>query len=305
MAEDGNELLPVGRRGEVVIRGENVTAGYLANAEATARAFSNGWFRTGDQGYFDPDGYLFLTGRLKEIINRGGEKVSPREVDEALLHHPAVAQAVAFACPHPTLGEDVAAAVVLKPGSHASAEELRNLAFERLADWKVPSQIIVVDSIPKGPTGKLQRIGLHVQLAGQLKPDYIAPRNAIEAKIAAIWQDVLALAQVGVSDNFFGLGGDSLKAAQVVARMREAFDLDLPLRRLFETPTIAALAATIGVSDETRQQARTPDGDIETSSLTRLEELALASDPSTLEQMIAELAQLSPDEIMRLLETPS
>ena len=157
-------LLAAGAAGEVVIRGASVTAGYEANPQANVEAFSEGWFRTGDQGYQDEDGYLFLTGRLKEIINRGGEKVSPREVDEVLLQHPAVEQAVAFALPHPRLGEEVAAAIVLAGGAQASERELRDHVARHLADFKVPRRWVFVDEIPKGPTGKLQRIGLAKQL---------------------------------------------------------------------------------------------------------------------------------------------
>ena len=161
--EAGSEL-PQGETGEVSIAGPSVTSGYEANPEANASAFSGRWFRTGDQGYLDRDGYLYLTGRLKEVINRGGEKVSPREVDEVLLAHPAVEQAVAFAIAHDKLGEDVAAAVILAEGSSASEAELRRYAAEHLADFKVPRKIMLVDEIPKGPTGKLQRIGLAAQL---------------------------------------------------------------------------------------------------------------------------------------------
>jgi acyl-CoA synthetase (AMP-forming)/AMP-acid ligase II len=163
MDEEGG-LLPPGEVGEVVIRGPNVTAGYRNNPAANASSFTNGWFRTGDQGTLDAQGYLRLTGRLKEIINRGGEKISPREVDEVLLDHPAVAQVVTFAVPHPMLGEDVAAAVVLKPGSEVTERELRNFAGERLADMKVPRKILFLEEIPKGATGKLQRIGLAAKL---------------------------------------------------------------------------------------------------------------------------------------------
>ncbi|MEO7385607.1 MAG: acyl--CoA ligase [Gammaproteobacteria bacterium] len=163
MDEQGS-LLPPGDVGEVVIRGPNVTTGYRNNLAANASAFTNGWFRTGDQGVLDPQGYLRLTGRLKEIINRGGEKISPREVDEVLLDHPAVAQVVTFGVPHPLLGEDVAAAVVLKPGAQATERDLRSFAGERLADMKVPRKIVFLDEIPKGVTGKLQRIGLAAKL---------------------------------------------------------------------------------------------------------------------------------------------
>ncbi|MGZ5131433.1 MAG: acyl--CoA ligase [Caldimonas sp.] len=163
MAESG-ELLPAGRTGEIVIRGANVTAGYENNPKANAEGFRDGWFRTGDQGMKDADGYLTITGRLKEIINRGGEKVSPREVDEILMDHPAVAQVVCFGMPHPKLGEEVAAVVVLKPGSAATDRELQAFVSERAAEYKVPKKILFMDEIPKGATGKLQRIGLAAKL---------------------------------------------------------------------------------------------------------------------------------------------
>jgi acyl-CoA synthetase (AMP-forming)/AMP-acid ligase II len=163
MGTDGQLLAP-GETGEVVIRGANVTSGYENNPDANRGAFTNGWFRTGDQGVMNADGYLALTGRLKEIINRGGEKVSPREVDEALLDHPAVHQAVAFAIPHDKLGEEVGAAIVLRDGIEATERELKEFVQSRLADFKVPRRIVFVAEIPKGATGKLQRIGLAEKL---------------------------------------------------------------------------------------------------------------------------------------------
>ena len=156
--------LPQGETGEISIRGPNVFEGYENNPAATAEAFSNGWFRTGDQGYFDPEGFLIISGRLKEIINRGGEKIAPREVDDILQAHPAVAQVVTFALPHDKLGEEVAAVVVLAEGEAASERELRDFAAAKLADFKVPRKIIFRDEIPKGATGKLQRIGLAEKL---------------------------------------------------------------------------------------------------------------------------------------------
>jgi acyl-CoA synthetase (AMP-forming)/AMP-acid ligase II len=158
------ELLAPGEIGEVVIRGDNVTLGYENNDKANAEAFTNGWFRTGDQGQMDAAGYLTLTGRLKEIINRGGEKISPREVDDVLMTHPAIAQAVVFAVPHDKLGEDVGAAIVLREGETASEQEIREFAAEHLAAFKVPRKILLLDEIPKGATGKLQRIGLAEKL---------------------------------------------------------------------------------------------------------------------------------------------
>ena len=155
----GNHLAP-GEEGEIVVRGENVTPGYENDEAANRRAFAGGWLRTGDQGFRDGDGYFTITGRLKEIINRGGEKISPREVDEVLMDHPAVRQVVTFAMPHPRLGEEVAAAVVLREGMEAEAGEVREFAAGRLAAFKVPRRVLVLDEIPKGPTGKLRRIGL-------------------------------------------------------------------------------------------------------------------------------------------------
>jgi len=161
--EDGRQL--AGEEiGEVAIRGPNVTPGYEANPEANSKAFTNGWFRTGDQGFLDAEGYLRLTGRLKELINRGGEKFSPLEVDEVLMDHPAVAQVVTFGIPHDKLGEEAAAAVVLREGQAATERELRDFAATRLVDFKVPRRIVILTEIPKGATGKLQRIGLASKL---------------------------------------------------------------------------------------------------------------------------------------------
>jgi len=162
--DEAGDLLPAGATGEVVIRGPNVTPGYEANPEANARAFTNGWFRTGDQGVIDAEGYLRLTGRLKELINRGGEKISPLEVDEVLMDHPAVQQVVTFGLPSERLGEEVAAAVVLREGKAVTERELREFAAARLADFKVPRRIVFLPEIPKGATGKLQRIGLAARL---------------------------------------------------------------------------------------------------------------------------------------------
>ncbi len=163
MAADGR-MLPAGSQGEIVIRGPNVTAGYEKNPEANRSAFAHGWFHTGDQGIMDGEGYVRVTGRLKEIINRGGEKISPLEVDEVLMDHPAIAQVVTFAMPHDKLGEEVAAAVVLREGQAASEADIRGFAASRLADFKVPRKVLILEEIPKGATGKLQRIGLAAKL---------------------------------------------------------------------------------------------------------------------------------------------
>jgi acyl-CoA synthetase (AMP-forming)/AMP-acid ligase II len=163
MDEAGN-MLGAHALGEVVIRGPNVTKGYEANPDANLKGFANGWFRTGDQGTLDDGGYLRITGRLKEIINRGGEKVSPLEVDEIVMDHPAVQQVVTFAIPHDKLGEEVGAAIVLREGIAATERDIRDFAATRLADFKVPRKIVFLAEIPKGATGKLQRIGLAEKL---------------------------------------------------------------------------------------------------------------------------------------------
>jgi acyl-CoA synthetase (AMP-forming)/AMP-acid ligase II len=162
--DNADRVLSQGDRGEVGIRGQTVFDGYENNPEANASSFTDGWFRTGDEGFLDEDGYLFLTGRLKEQINRGGEKIGPLEIDEVLLRNPAVAQAVTFAIPHQTLGEEVGAAVVLEDGCEITAEELRSFVAEQVAPFKVPSRVVFVEEIPKGATGKIQRIGLAKRL---------------------------------------------------------------------------------------------------------------------------------------------
>jgi acyl-CoA synthetase (AMP-forming)/AMP-acid ligase II len=163
MDEEGNLLGP-NTLGEIVIRGPNVTKGYEANPDANLKGFANGWFRTGDQGTLDDQGYLRITGRLKELINRGGEKVSPLEVDEVVMDHPAVQQVVTFAIPHDKLGEEVGAAIVLREGQSATERDIRDFAAKRLADFKVPRKVVFLAEIPKGATGKLQRIGLAEKL---------------------------------------------------------------------------------------------------------------------------------------------
>jgi aryl carrier-like protein len=235
-------------------------SGYVNNAAANQSAYINGWLRTGDLGVLDADGYLAIIGRIKEILNRGGEKVAPREVDELFLSHPAVAQAVAFAVPHKTLGEDLAVAVVLRESATISAQELRSFAADRLSDYKVPSQIIIVAEIPKGPTGKVQRIGLGDTLAAHLKADYAPPRSGVESTLVELWTQVLPPQPelFSIYDNFFRLGGDSLMATQVLSRITAVFGVELTLRALFENPTIAGLSERIQNVDPAQQAAKPP-----------------------------------------------
>jgi acyl-CoA synthetase (AMP-forming)/AMP-acid ligase II len=164
MDESGNLLSP-GCPGEVMVRGEQVFEGYENDPAANEAAFTNGWFHTGDEGFFDEDGYLVLTGRIKEMINRGGEKVSPLEVDSALLEHPKIADAASFAIPHPTLGEIVGAAVIPVNGEKPTDQELTRFLADRLALFKIPSAFLVVEEIPRGPTGKILRKKLSEQFS--------------------------------------------------------------------------------------------------------------------------------------------
>jgi len=243
--DDKGELLENNEVGEIVIRGDNVTPGYENNPEANEKSFTNGWFRTGDEGYFDEDNYLFISGRIKEIINRGGEKISPREIDEVILEHQAVTLAITFSVPHDSLGEDVVTAVVLKSDAEVTENEIRSFAFKSLADYKVPSQVIFVDEIPKGPTGKLQRIGLHKKLESFIKPEFLEPTDPVEKKLALIWSNLLKNEKIGSNDNFFRLGGDSLLAMQVVSHIRKDFNIEVELQYMFKEPTLKGQAVMI------------------------------------------------------------
>lgn len=249
--ERGNKL-PSGQVGEIVIRGPNVIRGYESDAVANARAFIDGWLKTGDQGYLDAEGFLFITGRLKEIINRGGEKISPREVEEVLMEHPAIAQAVAFPVPHVSLGEDVAAAVVLREGAVASEWTIREFAARRLAEFKVPRQVLIVPSIPTGPTGKWQR-GKLAEQVGLLGPDeargsfrttsaYVPPLDPLELQLTQIWEELFGVRPIGVRDDFFDLGGYSLLAARMVDEVERACGFTVPPSALSTAPTVELLA---------------------------------------------------------------
>jgi oxalate---CoA ligase len=275
--DDHGALLPAGATGEIVIRGPNVTTGYAVNPPANAAAFTNGWFRTGDRGRTDDDGYFYITGRTKEMINRGGENISPREIDEVLLAHDDVVQAVAFAVPHLSLGEDVAAAVVLRPGSTVTEHALRRFAYARLAPGKVPNRIVMVPEIPKGPTGKVQRIGLHDTLAAALRREHVAPRTVLEAAIADVFADILAVDRVGAVDNFFALGGDSLQAMRVIHRISTIFQIELSAVALFLQPTPEELGVEV----------------------TR----CLGHASGMLEQMLNEIEQMPEDEVRRAIES--
>ena len=250
-------------------------SGYENDAQANAKAFIDGWFRTGDQGRFDDEGYLYVTGRIKDTINRGGEKISPREIDEALLEHDDVREAAAFAMPHPTLGQDVAAAIVLRDGATADEPALRCYLLDRLDHSKVPSSIVFVDAIPTEATGKIQRAGLFGRLQHLMAKPVRAPSTETEKSLEAIFRSVLDCDGVGADDNFFALGGDSLKAAQVISRILAQHGVDLTIPTLFTHGTIAQLAVAVDTAREAAEKHR----------------LDLA----------AEIGQMSDEEVARLL----
>jgi amino acid adenylation domain-containing protein len=244
-------IRPRGEIGEIVIRETKVVRGYENNPTANEGVFQNHWFKTGDQGFLDDEGYLFITGRLKEIINRGGEQISPYEIEQVLLDHPAVAQAVSFAVPDTRLGEDIAAAVVLRDDASATADDIRRFVAARVANFKVPNQVLFLDAIPKTSTGKPQRVGLAERLGIVPTPrhqeavEFVSPRTAVEKMLAGIWVEILGIERVGIHDDFFQLGGDSILAAQLVSRIRKAAQVDVPLVTFFEARTVADMARGI------------------------------------------------------------
>jgi acyl-CoA synthetase (AMP-forming)/AMP-acid ligase II/acyl carrier protein len=239
---------PIGTIGEVVIKGENVTLGYLNLPEEMQERIEGGWFRTGDLGHLDADGYLFLQGRMKEIVNRGGEKVSPAEVDVCLLTHDAVSEAASFGVQHPSLGEDLAAAVVLHPGMSTDEQAIRWYLFDRLSHFKIPSRILIVDSIPKSSIGKVQRNQLAIRLKQLLLSHSDKPINESERFLAQLFQEAIPGCQeTGRKDNFFNLGGDSLHAIRVAHQIGDRFDIELPSQEIFRHPTPETLAIRIEV----------------------------------------------------------
>jgi acyl-CoA synthetase (AMP-forming)/AMP-acid ligase II len=257
--EEGS-LVSAGRTGQVVVGGASVMSGYDGNPMATQAAFAGHWFKTGDLGFFDDDGYLFLVGRIREIINRGGEKIAPQEVDEALLEHPAVAEAATFGVPHGTLGEDVASAIVLRPDAAATPKDIRLFMAGRIADFKVPHQVLIVSEIPKGPTGKVQRVGLAAKLG--LMSDtaplqtFVAPRTSLEMVLAKYWAELLEVEQIGIHDDFLASGGDSLLATHVLSHIFDISHVEFEISRFFEAPTIASVAHHIERSLRAGQAVR-------------------------------------------------
>jgi acyl-CoA synthetase (AMP-forming)/AMP-acid ligase II/acyl carrier protein len=262
--------LPAGKRGEIALRGPTITRGYDNDAAATASSFRNNWFRTGDLGYLDAEGYLFIVGRIKEIIHKGGQKVAPAEVEGVLLSHPDVIDAAVFPVPHERLGADVAAAVVLRQDAEVSAQRLRDFARERLAGFKVPGLIRIVPEIPKGGGGKIRRGELAAAFsktqpgAEKRGGEMVSPRPELECQLAGIWADLLDVDQVGIDQDVFALGVDSLAMTQMILRLEERFGVDFSFEDIFNAPTVAALALRIEASKKGSAEPRQSNPTMET-----------------------------------------
>ena len=248
--DDGSFLRP-GQTGQIMLRGPSVMPGYLFDdIEAVPSGLQDGWLATGDLGTVDSDGFLTIAGRSKEIINRGGEKISPYDVEKALLQHPAVCEAAAFAVPHLRLGENVGAAVTLHPGAEATSGELIDFIYDRLAPFQMPRHIHLVESLPVGATGTISRPALSALFAHQRRSK--APPDApLELQIAEIWRRLLKLEEIGLDDDFFEVGGDSLQATEMLLELEEItrcriapseVRAQLTIRQLSETLCKAAAA---------------------------------------------------------------
>jgi acyl-CoA synthetase (AMP-forming)/AMP-acid ligase II/thioesterase domain-containing protein len=249
--DDSGHSLPPDSEGEIAVRGATVTSGYLDDPESNSIAFRSGWFHTGDIGRLDIDNYLYVTGRKKEMINRGGQKIFPIEVDEALLRHPAVLEAAAFAVSHPSLGEDLAAAVVLRPGAPVTEVDLRRFLATQLAAYTVPRSILFLENIPRTASGKVkraelaERIGKTRELPAEEAQDASPTLSVIQGKLLEIWRRVLQNPEIGIQDDFFLVGGDSLSVALMLAETERTLNVSrgaLGSIQLFDNMTIQRLA---------------------------------------------------------------
>jgi thioesterase domain-containing protein len=246
VADPSGNRLPPNQEGEILLRGPGIISGYLDDEEANLQAFRNGWYCTGDLGRLDEDGFLFISGRLKEIINRGSEKILPGEIDRVLASHPDVEAAASFAIPHRTLGEDVAAAIVLRDSAHLTEADLRRYAATRLAAFKVPRLVVFVDSIPHTASGKPKRAFL-ADLYGTAAPRERAAGlhlTGVEQRVIGVWRRILGDSDISIHDDFIRLGGDSLSAVRMLAEIDDEFHTGgrvLARPDFFDQPTVGAL----------------------------------------------------------------
>jgi acyl-CoA synthetase (AMP-forming)/AMP-acid ligase II/acyl carrier protein len=242
---DGRELGPH-ETGEILIKGENVVAGYEGDEDELKKAWCNGWFVTGDTGYLDSDGYLFLKGRTKEQINRGGEKIVPQEIDDVLLTHPDIEQAASFSVKHPTLGEDVGVAVVIRHGSNLDAQAIRRFVAGRLSDFKVPKTVLLLSTLPRSVIGKVNRDVL-ASLAKSQNNDlpFEPPKTELQKLLVKIWAEELGVERMSLDDDFAKLGGDSLSYVRLFLAMERLFGVNLDSTELDDNLTVRKLATLI------------------------------------------------------------
>ncbi|CCF18294.1 putative Coenzyme a synthetase-like protein [Pseudorhizobium banfieldiae] len=257
----GNEVT-AGKRGEVLISGPSVMSAYEGDAAVSRDTFRGDWLCSGDEGFIDDEGFLFLTGRLKDIINRGGEKISPQEIDMILSDHPNIAEAAAFAMPHPSLGEEVAVAVVPRDRTTLETSDIIDHLRGRTANFKIPRTVIFLDKLPRVPSGKLDRRALP-ELAGATVQarSHIAPASPLAKTLAAMWTSVLKVPVIGMEDNFFDLGGDSLSATNLALLLEERFGRDIPVSALFDAPTLREMEQVLSarVSCESAKRRLAPE----------------------------------------------
>jgi hypothetical protein len=254
--DESGSLCAVGQPGEIVVRGPLVFDGYLDDPELTARSFTEGWFHSGDLGRCDEDGFFYHLGRSKEIINRGGEKIAPVEVDTVIESLPGVREAACFGVKHPSLGEELVAAIVREPDSTIEESEIIERAGAHLNRTHVPRRLYFVGELPRTDSGKVRRselaglLGLdEANIARNPGPQTTKPSSAIsplQAALAGLWASVLQVRSVGLHDDFFLLGGDSLRGTRLLASVKAVFGVDVPIHSLFQNAaTVAGMARVI------------------------------------------------------------
>ncbi|PPJ50737.1 hypothetical protein CBER1_08105 [Cercospora berteroae] len=256
VVDDNGKALSSDQTGEIAIKGQSTTLGYLGNPEANAKAFtSSGHFRTGDQGFFDNDGCLFLTGRLKEMINKGGESLSPVEFDNVLVSHEKVAEAVSFAVPDEVYGEDIGAAIVLAKDQNLSESEMIAWLRDRVSDTKLPKTLWFVDAIPKTATGKLQRLTVAKKMLETdpgAAPSSNGDSGSVLEDLRKMWSDVLRISASDIKDcdRFSVLSGDSGLAVRL-AGMARTRNYTLSLASIFAHDELAKMATEMRTSKAT------------------------------------------------------
>lgn len=247
IVDDVHKDVPKGSEGQILVRGPSVITRYLGPEEISRDNFHDGWLKTGDIGRFDEDGHLFVIGRTKELIKRGGESIYPSEVDNALCARDDIAEAITFSISHPTLGEDLIAAVVAKVGTSPTESELRRHLAQEISTYKVPSAILIVGAIPKNETGKVVRRDMRTAFDSAFAAVGIPANGDVEAILLAAWRKVLRRDDIGVTDNVFVFGADPLRSVAVAETLREVLGTDVTPKQMFQNPTIreqAALLAT-------------------------------------------------------------